>query len=659
MLSKTKSIWFGCLFLIFSTSAIASFTFGEVEELPPLPKLMDELGYAERVLWLVNKIEVTEKPVEIYRLNRNLFFNHYYERKDKLAGEVCNSNVPLRDDYYYREICIVTVYPKFQEFISRALELVHDAKQANDFASAAEILNNIAWRQSQFGDISGAYASYESALSLAPSDNKLLISTIMMDTATNYIVHGNDDYVEKGIKLLERIRFDSIKALESETDPNKIAGFKENVYLTNFNTGIAYLLHLYHYEKSLVFFDKVNESENNFLVSSLSFSAFAAAKSNQFERAKKYIEKLADRKEGLLVIDTYLACYRELAERHWNKKQPLNSCLNLEPETTVEVEFDVYKILAEFDDPKIQLAGLKKLKDLFLNKLEPQLKNRGSSAASNTELKRLQRESELKSVVLEQQEELQKERDNTHANRQRLFIASFLILVFFILLVISQWRQKKKLAEQYQRMSIRDPLTKLGNRRFLEQQIQRELAYVERARRTDETAALGIYIFDIDHFKKVNDTYGHQAGDEVLVEISKRINQSIRDTDLFIRWGGEEFVYVARLDNNNRTHLLADRILNAINQTPFIISNYDPIKVTCTIGVVKYPFIDSGHHSLWTKLISLADAALYYGKMKSRNCWVIINNESVVDKPLLDELLTLPLEQAIKKEVVTVTTSFD
>ncbi|MBB6541608.1 GGDEF domain-containing protein [Thalassotalea piscium] len=212
-------------------------------------------------------------------------------------------------------------------------------------------------------------------------------------------------------------------------------------------------------------------------------------------------------------------------------------------------------------------------------------------------------------------------------------------------------------------MSIRDSLTNLGNRRYLEQNIERELAYIERERRADKDISLGIYIFDIDHFKKVNDNYGHQAGDEVLVEISRRINQTIRDSDLFIRWGGEEFVYIARLNKESEIYLLADRILNSINQELFEISNFEPIKVTCTIGVVKYPFINTTNQSMWSKLISLADAALYYGKIKSRNCWVVINNESVESELQVDKLLTQSLEESLQcpkmNKSITIKTSFD
>jgi two-component system, cell cycle response regulator len=228
-----------------------------------------------------------------------------------------------------------------------------------------------------------------------------------------------------------------------------------------------------------------------------------------------------------------------------------------------------------------------------------------------------------------------------------------------IILIISQLRQKKKLAEQFEKMSIRDPLTKLGDRRFLQQNIGRELAYINRIRNNDKDAALGVYLFDIAHFKSINDTYGHKAGDEVLVEISQRIAIATRETDLLARWGGEEFIYLARVDNDARVYQLAERVLSAVNGKEFIVSDHPPIKVTCTLGVVKYPFIDTDNSELWDRLISMADAALYYGKQKQRNCWVVINNENIHQKEDIDTILQNSLEQAVEKSMISIKTSFD
>jgi diguanylate cyclase (GGDEF)-like protein len=635
----------------------ANFILEDVINLTPLPDKIFDLSDEERIKWLQNEFKKQPQSVEGYRLNRQLFYEFYWLEKNQVAKDICEKTQPLRDDYYYRENCIEVSFPKYADYLPRMLELIHEAKSYEHESDAASLLANLAWRQSQYGDIAGTYQNYEAALSIAPADDILLINTIMMDTATNYIVHGDDAYINKGIELLKKTREQSQRALAKETDVEMRAILQDNIELTHFNTGIAHMLHLYDYTKALESFDKLNKQQSVYAVSALSFSSLAAAKLSKLKKAKSYISLLAGRKDSQKVVENYLNCYRQLAIRHWDKAQNLKSCLNVDSNTTIEVQLDVYRRLSEINDPEINLAGLQKLKQLFIEKIEPQLKNRGSIAASNTELRRLQRESELKSVVLKQQEQLQLEKEIAADNRQRFFIALVAVMISIILLIISQLRQKKRLAEQYQQMSVRDSLTKLGNRRYLEQQMNREFAYLHRELRTNKQAALGIYIFDIDHFKKINDSYGHQAGDEVLQELSKRITQATRDTDLLVRWGGEEFVFIARLDTKERTYQLADRILSTINSQPFEVSQHDPIAVTCTLGVVKFPFIDTGNLNLWSRLINLADAALYYGKMKQRNCWVALNNENINAKEQLDELLKRPLEEAVEQGLISIKTS--
>ncbi|TQV74724.1 GGDEF domain-containing protein [Aliikangiella marina] len=637
---------------------LAEVTYEDFQSLPPLPDSYFDLKPEDRLVWLKHEAEKAPETATSYRLNRQRFYEFYWLQKDELARQVCSSTLPLREDFYYRENCIEIENPNYDDFLLKMLDLIHEAKQFGSPSIQATLLSDLAWRQSQNGDIAGTYQNYEAALAIAPSDDIVLLNTIMMDSATNYIVHGDSNYVNKGIELLAKVRQQSTDALENEVDPQTIEFLKDNIFLTHFNTGIAYALHLYDYSAAINSFESVYSEKNAYSISALSFAALAAAELSDYDLAKQLIEKIGDQKDNQPVIELYLNCYRQLAKRHWLNNQPLTSCLNLDPSTTVEVQLDVYKRLSQFQEPDIQFVGLKKLSELYLNKIEPQLKKRGAQAASSTELKRLQRESELKTIVLEQQTQLQQERENAHTNRQRFFAALFIVLLSFILLIRSQLRQKKQLAEQFEQMSTRDSLTKLGNRRLLEQQIDREIAFTNRAHKSNINHNLGIFIFDIDHFKAINDTYGHQVGDKVLKIFSDRINQTIRDSDLFVRWGGEEFVLVARLDSNQRANQIAERILQTINSSPFECGGEKSIKVTCTIGVAKYPFIETENKPPWTRLISLADAALYYGKQQHRNCWVVIDNHSVDSLAALETILKDKLQDSIDAGKVTISTSF-
>ena len=639
----------------------AEISFAEVRRLPPLPDAFEQLDDQARLEWLKAQLAGASSPVEVYRLKRVLFNELYWTEQRSAASQVC-ADEPLREDIYYRQRCILARFEDYQDWLPLIGQLVHEARQQGNAAAAAEVLADLAWEQSIQGDISAAFESYETALSLAPPDDTELLSTIMMDTATNYIVNGDEAYVRKSIELLQRIREQSERALSDPRDTSDKVLLQDNIFLTYFNTGVAYALHLYDYSEALANFDKVNAADNDYRAASLSFSALAAAELGDFERAKSYLQRAQKQQSSeytdSAVVRGYLGCYQQLAKRHWDQAQSLSNCVSLDPATTVEVQLDVARRLVKIDDMDTELAGLRALKQLFFEKLEPQLRGRGSSAASRTELVRLQRESELKSVVLKQQQDLQQERELANAQRQKFFVALTLLLLAVAVLIAMQLRQKERLAEQFERMSVRDSLTQLGNRRFLEQHIERELAYIARARRSNESAALGIFLFDIDHFKKINDTYGHHVGDEVLVELSKRISVATRDTDLLVRWGGEEFVLVARVDTSERMSQLAGRIVRSVNGLPFDVKGHEPLQVTCTVGAVKFPFVDTDHLDVWTRLISLADAGLYHGKALGRNGWVIVHNRGVDRAEAIDEVLAQPLADAIKQGAVSVTSSF-
>ncbi|MCK7592269.1 tetratricopeptide repeat-containing diguanylate cyclase [Pseudomarimonas salicorniae] len=649
--------------LAWALPARAQLDYAELSRLPPFPEEFEALDDPGRLLWLRSALAKASSPAEVYRLKRVLFSELYYAGQEETASEICVESPPLREDLFYRQQCILVTAADFATAQQQLAALVHDARQSGRDAAAAQILSDMAWEQSKQGDIAAAFESYETALSIAPADDLELLSTLMMDTATNYIVNGDETYVRRGIELLARSREQNEQALRNPGPDLDAALLRDNILLTHFNTGIAYALHLFDYAKALSSFEQVNQAESPYLASSLTFSALSAAELGQYKRARRFLERVEAEGSSYFserpVVKGYLGCYQQLTRRHWDAAQPLSNCLSLDPETTIEVQLDVYRRLTEIDDPAIQLAGLKALKSLFFERLEPQLRGRGSSAASNTELVRLQRESDLKSVVLRQQEDLQREREEANTQRQNFFIALTILLLTLALLIASQLRQKKRLAEQFERMSVRDALTQLGNRRLLEQQIDRELAHVARARRTDPGTALGIFVFDIDHFKRINDTYGHRAGDEVLVELARRVGLATRESDLLVRWGGEEFVFVARVDGEARIRQLAQRIVRAVNGEPFAVSGHPPLQVTCTVGAVQFPFIDTDNLQVWTRLVSLADAALYHGKSLGRNGWVIVSNRSVDSLEGIDRVLGQPLSDAVAAGAVSVQTSFD
>lgn len=156
-----------------------------------------------------------------------------------------------------------------------------------------------------------------------------------------------------------------------------------------------------------------------------------------------------------------------------------------------------------------------------------------------------------------------------------------------------------------------DPLTQVLNRRALTVRLASEL---ERARRYD--SVLTLLMVDLDHFKKVNDTYGHLVGDEVLREVATLLQNEIRSVDVVARYGGEEFVVVLPETSLVGAMTFAERIREHVAATSFAGSLVDALQLTCSIGVSSYP---STTINTVDDLFARADEALYRAKADGRN----------------------------------------
>lgn len=168
---------------------------------------------------------------------------------------------------------------------------------------------------------------------------------------------------------------------------------------------------------------------------------------------------------------------------------------------------------------------------------------------------------------------------------------------------------ERKIAEQeLERRATTDPLTGLANRRAFFERAEAELL---RAKRAGED--LAVLLIDIDHFKKINDTKGHQAGDEVLVMLAKRVVATLREIDIIARYGGEEFIALLAGDAGGVLQS-AERLRAAFDGVP-IATNAGDIAITISIGVA---FVESLDDPL-EATIEKADAALYESKNQGRN----------------------------------------
>lgn len=176
------------------------------------------------------------------------------------------------------------------------------------------------------------------------------------------------------------------------------------------------------------------------------------------------------------------------------------------------------------------------------------------------------------------------------------------------------------LHSEAQRASTIDSLTGLWNFRYLTDSLNRE---IERAVRFDRSLAL--LMLDLDWFKRVNDTYGHQRGDDVLREFATRVTVEIREVDTLARYGGEEFVLVLPETTTDGAVRLAERICDAIRSYPFGSSGETPLPVTVSIGVAVFPH----HASSATALLRAADRALYQAKNSGRDRWSVAEPSNV------------------------------
>jgi diguanylate cyclase (GGDEF)-like protein len=178
---------------------------------------------------------------------------------------------------------------------------------------------------------------------------------------------------------------------------------------------------------------------------------------------------------------------------------------------------------------------------------------------------------------------------------------------------------------EFEEASLTDPLTGLRNRRFMSLQMASEMALWMRRQSqpgSDAPNDMVVFLIDVDHFKDVNDRYGHAAGDELLRQFAERLRTVFRASDHLVRWGGEEFLIVARETHRDRAAELAERVREAISGTPFL-NNGIPLTITASIGWAPLPWDAAAPQVLgWEAVVALADLALYTVKQGGRDGWL-------------------------------------
>jgi diguanylate cyclase (GGDEF)-like protein len=178
--------------------------------------------------------------------------------------------------------------------------------------------------------------------------------------------------------------------------------------------------------------------------------------------------------------------------------------------------------------------------------------------------------------------------------------------------VISACIENARLQENIKQVGLLDPLTGINNRRFFDQRIEEEVTLSHR----NKTPRSCLFI-DLDHFKKIHDTYGHQAGDIVLKEVANVLADIMRTSDVLARYGGEEFVILLANTDKTASYEIAERIRKRVEETPFKVTKRDTLSVTMSIGLAVID--DQSELKTTTQLVNAADQAVYTAKVSGRN----------------------------------------
>jgi len=210
----------------------------------------------------------------------------------------------------------------------------------------------------------------------------------------------------------------------------------------------------------------------------------------------------------------------------------------------------------------------------------------------------------------------------------RILLSLAAVVLFAFVGIVKQARLESELANANRELldaSLTDLLTGVRNRRFFANSIESDVTQVLRSFVSNPSPEirnrdLVFYLIDIDHFKKVNDQFGHKVGDQVLVEFARRINSAARLSDAVIRWGGEEFLLLSRYTDRREAHILANRILESVASKPFSVGGKATIRITCSLGWAAFPWKESEPRVLPDdQVLLLADFALYQAKGWGRN----------------------------------------
>lgn len=211
----------------------------------------------------------------------------------------------------------------------------------------------------------------------------------------------------------------------------------------------------------------------------------------------------------------------------------------------------------------------------------------------------------------------------------RVLLSLAAVGVFGLVSIMKHHRLESALAQVNRELleaSLTDPVTGTRNRRFFTHSIENDVQRVLRSFASGEcpdvrNRDIVFYMIDIDHFKQVNDRFGHKVGDQVLAEVARRIQSAARLSDAVIRWGGEEFLLLSRYTDRKDAQVLAGRVLDSMGSEPYSVKDgKESLRITCSMGWAAFPWQEREPKLVpHEQVLQLADAALYQAKGSGRN----------------------------------------
>jgi diguanylate cyclase (GGDEF)-like protein len=252
----------------------------------------------------------------------------------------------------------------------------------------------------------------------------------------------------------------------------------------------------------------------------------------------------------------------------------------------------------------------------------------------------------------------------TAADRRRLqlnLLAGSSILLALIGFTVYRWRVHA--ARATRELTITDPLTGLKNRRYMLLTVGGDIAVAQRKRRNapfgvrPSDADLVFLLIDLDKFKSVNDEFGHEAGDTMLMQVADVLRESCRASDTIARWGGDEFLLVSRFSDRRTGSVLAERIRAAIEAREFDLGDGGGVWRTCSIGFASFPFAIAHPDVLtWEQVVAVADQALHRAKSAGPNKWMGVSASETATEAQLRPRAGNSLDQWMQDGTVTTET---